>query len=733
MRPESGPPAAPVTTGERYRFGDIVVDAAAHTLERGGEPLAVEPKVFAALLVLLRHAGELVPRDELLDIVWGHRHITPGVLTRAIAQLRDALGDDAHHPRYIQTQHAVGYRFIGELIHDAPVAAEAEPMPEAAVHAEATSSTGTPQPTPATAHDESHPHHGAAWRWSWPGAALLLALLATVIWMDRRSAQMEATKPAEASIAVLPFTTLSDDQKDSYYAEGLSTEMHSALSEVPGIKVAAWLPPQAIDRRLDMRALGSKLGVATVLDATVRRDGARIRISARLSSTSDGTTLWAHTYERDSKAIFDTQSEIANEVATTLVGVLPDSGTALRKRLTPTHNLAAFDSYLQGIYQLFANGKDESTAATESFRKALTQDPQFARAQAGICRAEVSNFINRHDGNAFDRAKAACERARAMDPSMSEVMLALGELYDAKGESGKAIEYFTRAATDPARRVAAYVGIAVVQSEQGHVQQATDYFNRALALNPRDGRIHAQIGYQQYLAGKLPQAIASFRKAVELIPDDAELWSSLGGLYLTAGQLANGEQALQRSVAIRPTTNALTNLGEVEFLSGRYSPALDLQRRALQLDASDHVPWGNLGEALAASGSSATETEAAFREAARRAQRYVDIKPDDAKAVAALGWYRASLGDAGAARQLVARSETLGTEPGEVALYNALAFALLDQPDEARKRIATARANGIAEYRISGNPGLRTVLQAAGGGKQTGEQGKSTPSRRRVQ
>src|SRR5688572_356019 len=100
--------------GEEYRFGPFVVDSSAYTLTRDGDPQALEPKAFAVLLHLLRHAGELVRHDELLDAVWGHRHVTPGVLTRAVAQLRHVLEDDPHRPQYIQTQHGLGYRFIGE-------------------------------------------------------------------------------------------------------------------------------------------------------------------------------------------------------------------------------------------------------------------------------------------------------------------------------------------------------------------------------------------------------------------------------------------------------------------------------------------------------------------------------------------------------------------------------------------------------------------------------------------
>lgn len=109
----------PADTGqavERYRFDGIVVDALAHTLSRDGQYQSLEPKAFAVLLMLLRHADELLVRDQLLDAVWGHRHVTPGVLTRAIAQLRSVLDDHSHEPRYIQTQHGLGYRFIGKLL-----------------------------------------------------------------------------------------------------------------------------------------------------------------------------------------------------------------------------------------------------------------------------------------------------------------------------------------------------------------------------------------------------------------------------------------------------------------------------------------------------------------------------------------------------------------------------------------------------------------------------------------
>lgn len=98
-----------------YRFGNILVEPAAHRLERDGQPLPVEPKAYTLLLTLLRHAGELVSKDTLLDSVWGHHHVTTGVLSRVVSQLRRTLGDSSAQPRYIATVHSLGYRFIGEL------------------------------------------------------------------------------------------------------------------------------------------------------------------------------------------------------------------------------------------------------------------------------------------------------------------------------------------------------------------------------------------------------------------------------------------------------------------------------------------------------------------------------------------------------------------------------------------------------------------------------------------
>ncbi|MGH8025592.1 MAG: winged helix-turn-helix domain-containing protein, partial [Pseudoxanthomonas sp.] len=456
---------------ERYRFGGIVVDAGAYTISRNGQSVAVEPKAFSVLLVLLRRAGQLVSRDELLDAVWGHRHVTPGVLTRAVAQLRTAL-DDRAEPHYIQTQHAVGYRFIGVLEADEAAPSDAERLvqeaPAPPAHATA---VGEDMPAPVRVTEEAlspalaytgSERRGAHrfWRWQWAAfAALMLALLAWA-WLQHRPTQVRLAEP---SIAVLPFTNLSENRDNDYFAEGLAAEMHDALAGVQGLKVAAQVSPATVLKQGgDVKALGALLGVATVLDASVRREGQRVRINARLSDCATGYTLWTRSYDRQLSEVFDTQVEIADEAVRSLIEVLPKQSEAMAKRLTPTRNAAAFDAYLRGLQQLLVGGEGSEAEAAGFFGSALKADSGFARAQAGICRSEVAAFRHRHDASAFERARDACTRAGEMDAGLGEVSVALGDLYQAHGESGKAVEAYTRAESDSVSRPSAYMGLAMV-------------------------------------------------------------------------------------------------------------------------------------------------------------------------------------------------------------------------------------------------------------------------------
>lgn len=682
-------PSAAVVAS-RYRFDDVVVDLGARTLVRSGEVRTVEPKAFGVLAVLLQHAGELVTRDELLDAVWGHRHVTPGVLTRVIAQLRHALDDDAQQPRYIQTRHALGYCFIGDLQPES-AADGGERVPPA---------QGPPQPVVEDAQtppDVRVPRRRAAWI----AAAVAAAMLVVAFLLPRLPPREPSPPPvAGTSIAVHPFASVGGDPADRYFAEGLAAEMHSALAGVHGLQVAAWASDAA---STDARSLGRRAGVASVLDARVARTGERVHIDARLVDSASGASLWQRSYDRPIGEIFALQGAIAADVAVAVLGTLPDAGEGLRRRLATTRNVAAFDAYLRGIHELLAPRSDRPRALGY-FREALQKDPGFARAQAAICRTESWRFESQRNPAAFDAARLACRTAENMDPGIGEVQLALGDLHRVKGEHEKAGDYYRRIVDYPDQRAHALVGLAKLDVAAGRFEDALARFGEALSASPSDPRIHAELGYQQYVAGDVDAAIASLANATRLGPDDADAWGLYGALLLTAGRTDAAEKALERGVALDPDDRMLANLGTVKFQRGDYAAAAALYRRAAALSPDMYINYGNLGDALLAGAGTAGEATPAFRRAASLAQRYVDFNGGDAITLAALGWFRANLGEHERARQLLRRAEAADAHDADVAFYNAQTLLALGDVEGARRRIDIARSAGIAEERLVANP-----------------------------
>ncbi|MCA0394216.1 MAG: tetratricopeptide repeat protein [Proteobacteria bacterium] len=687
-----------------YRFDDIEVDAVAHTLKRGGEPRAVEPKAFAVLLALLQRPGALIGRDELLDAVWGHRHVTPGVLTRAIAQLRNALGDDPQHPRYILTRHALGYSFVGDLGERSRAGNNGAGSGVVASDSKMSSSIAALDEANLTSSNASRFPSRAS---SLAAAALLAAVLAAVGW-HYMAREQRRPLPTGNTIAVLPFATLSNEVQDRYYAEGLATELLGALSGLNGLKVAAWRPPAAVDRSLGIKELGAQLGVATILDANVRREDGRLRINAMLSDVNSGYVLWSKSYDGAIADVFDIQLDIARHVSRIMTGSPPNPENGLKKRLFPTTDVSAFEDYLQGLASVQGSA-DATDEATRHFRQALSKDSGFARAQAQLCRLESWSFETHRNPDAFQNALMACRKAEKMEPALGEVDLALGDLFRVKGDHENAMRYYEKLLLVPEFRVRGLIGRAQVLVDQGHEDEAIEQFRLAEAQAPPDAQLYAELGYQQYRMGKYQDAIKSYRRVVDLRPDRAAYWSIYGALLLHIGKNDAAMAALKRSIDIEPNANSLANMGEVEYQAGNYSAAAELYRQAMGLNPGKFAYVGYLADALSADASSRNLAGEAYALAAERAKKFITLKKNDAMAYACLGWYLANLGEKEEAIVMLESSERIKNEVGEVAFVNARTLALLGDKEQARERIDVARRYGVSASRISSDATLVRV------------------------
>ncbi|ANB18806.1 winged helix-turn-helix domain-containing protein [Dokdonella koreensis] len=298
-------------------FDDVVIDFAGRRLSRAGAEQALEPKAFAVLALLAGSPGQVFTRDEILDAVWSHRHVTPSVLNRIMSLLRQALGEDAQHPRLLHTVHGIGYRF------DLPVPA---PVPEATPAAEFPAATNALPPTP--------PPAGAApgaarTRRSWltaaaVAAALALAAAAWLLREDEPTATPTAqddppAAPVRPSLAVLPFADLSRARDQEYLADGLAEEILNQLAQAQALRVAGRTSSFSFKgKNEDLRAIGRKLDVAYLLEGSVRKEGEHLRVTAQLVRADDGTHLWSKTYARELRDVFAVQEEISRDVALAL-------------------------------------------------------------------------------------------------------------------------------------------------------------------------------------------------------------------------------------------------------------------------------------------------------------------------------------------------------------------------------------------------------------------------------
>lgn len=350
-------------------FDGLVIDFAGRRLWRDGSEQALEPKAFAVLALLAGSPGTVFTRDEILDAVWGHRHVTPGVLNRIMSLLRQALGEDALHPRLLRTVYGVGYRF------DLPAGADADAMAQPVAAVPAPDATAQPVATPGAG-----PLRAGRSRWRIVVAfgGLAVAIAAAWWWHAGPEAASPAVPPgSQPSLAVLPFADLSRAHDQAYLADGLAEEILGQLAQAPALRVVGRTSSFAFrGSNEDLRAIARKLDVDYLLEGSVRREGDRLRVTAQLVRADDGIHLWSRTYARELRDVFAVQEEISRDVARAL-SVKLDVAEFNRDQ-GGTTSVEAYERYLRwrgiGMRELFDFGHDRERL--QLAREMVALDPR---------------------------------------------------------------------------------------------------------------------------------------------------------------------------------------------------------------------------------------------------------------------------------------------------------------------------------------------------------------------
>ena len=451
------------------------------------------------------------------------------------------------------------------------------------------------------------------------GVALALALVAyftaslltggRVPRVPGRGQSVGASANVTKSVAVLPFANLSADAENEYFSDGVTEELVTALGKVDGLRVLSALSLKGPAR--DAPDIGRRLGVETVLSGSVRRAGDRLRISARLTSASDGFQLWAETYEREMKDVFAVQDEIARAIVGALrVRFTANGGAPLVAR--QTEDLTAYDLYLRGRYFWNRRTDDAMSRAVRYFEQAIARDPTYALAYAGLGDAYVIPFGG-PSKERLPKARAAALKALTLDSTLAEAHATLGQVsHNLDWDWATAEREFRSAfALKPDYATARHWnGLNLLGL--GKTDEALAEIRRAQQLDPISPAIASDLGWALICAHRYDEAIEQFEKVLELDPSYVRAHGRLAAAHLHQGDVDEAIAEFRRAIELAggwlPQPWGLPGLGYAYAVSGRRAEALHVLRdlqvatsgRYVRLEALAivHTGLGNTDEAL---------------------------------------------------------------------------------------------------------------------------------------
>ncbi|MGQ0639561.1 MAG: protein kinase domain-containing protein [Gemmatimonadaceae bacterium] len=363
-------------------------------------------------------------------------------------------------------------------------------------------------------------------------------------------AQQAPNAESRASIAVLPFSNLSADPADEYFSDGMTEELIYVLTRLKALRVTARTSSFAFKGQgLDARTIAQRLGVSAVLEGSVRRAGNRLRIAARLVDAKDGYERWSERFDRDLGDVFELQDEIARAIAAALEVQLVSADVTTKA--VQTQDLRALELYLKGRFAWNQRTETTIAEAVRYFKEAVTRDPTFARAHAGLADASLAlpMYTGVSPSEAWPNAREAALRALALDPTLAEAhtSLAYGTmLYE--WDWPRAEANFHKAIACDATYSTAHHWYADFLVGRGRLEEGLREMQRARELDPVSRITGAELAWMLHLVRRTGDAMAQIDQVLQLDPNYAHAHFIRGLIRITAGQYGDASRALRQSL-----------------------------------------------------------------------------------------------------------------------------------------------------------------------------------------
>ncbi len=559
-----------------FRFDDFLVDPDTWKLCKGGDEVHLEPIVLKLLIHLISHRDRLVTRQELMDTVWGDTVISESALSKAVARLRKALDDDSVAPRYLQTVHSQGYRFIAEV--------DESNLPG---HLASPPTTTLPRSLLVG------------------GAAIIALGVLAAFWM--RTPWNEAAQADEiGSLAVLPLINLTGDPAQDYYVDGLQDILITELSQIRDLRVTS---RQSTKRyrgsELPAADIARELGVDALVEGSLLRDGSKIEVSIQLIHGRSDEHLWAERYARDTSYVFDLVSDMARAIGTEIVSATAPPGSWM-----PDHGITgpvdprAIDAYALGLMHMDRFTSDGIRFAIEKFQESATIEPGFALAWGQLAVAHAMYALQGFapPRESIEKARAAALQAIEVDDQAAIGHSVLGWVRLWAGDADRACESFEEALRLNPSAPYAMHGDADCLMLKGHMDESLSRTREVLAIGPFSAMHNRPLVFHLFLARRYDEAIAAASAAQARAPGFS-MHAILARVYWAQGDRDKAVEAERRELDYRGDTALLVALEQGLDAAGPSGAMLAMAEALVDRAQTTYVDPFLIGETFARAGA----------------------------------------------------------------------------------------------------------------------------------
>lgn len=528
-----------------YHFEDFELDSDQHELRRDGEPLKMEPQVFALLSYFVKNPDRLITKDEIVEKIWDGRFISDAAINSRIRSARNVIDDDGKTQRLIKTVHSRGFRFVGEITqteNDSSSVGENQPNPSIRPMATITGSEEV---------EKSKTNMLAIAAIA--AVILLVGIFSIYQWSSADNRNGHAAQPEEftASIAVLPFSDMSSDSDQQYLGDGIAEELLNVLVRVDGLKVTSRTSAFAFrDKGVRISEIGQALGVRHVLEGSVRQAGNTIRVTAQLIDANSDAHVWSETYDRPmtSETILKVQDEIAATIVAELMGQLSLPDSISRPQVA---SIEAYEFYLRARELMRKSTPESLKTAIGLYENTTALDPDYAPAYAGL--AHAHSLTEFYAGTPVDlvvkNMKPHVERALALAPKNPEVLVAAAKLASMEGRNDDALQYFDEAVNVAPKHADAHKGRGDILALKGAFEESLAAFEEARIHDPLSPAILGNIALRKFDLGDIEGAKEATEVNLKWNSDAAQALNMMARLERNEGNYVEAHKLLLRATS----------------------------------------------------------------------------------------------------------------------------------------------------------------------------------------